>query len=166
MQNTHAYLLQGGTDTSTRDKAFLRFLLHADYISQKRTVLSLRGEYMASPNAREPFYTEFDYVAGVVRISVLPAKSLIEQVPAAADMVDYQLRRLASDPSKMSLDVAVVRQGRDIRYWIFPMRSTSSELYDGLVQLVHEKGVGNITAAEYEESLELLGQNADLIEMH
>ncbi|KAJ7618280.1 hypothetical protein DFH06DRAFT_1483306 [Mycena polygramma] len=161
---------KGGTDASTREKSFLRFLLHTDYIAHKHTILSLRAEYMATSDpAREPFYTEFNYTAGPVQISILSAEPLIARLPAGTQRVEaaYQLGRSIIDRCKTSLDVAVLPLGAgESRYWILPMRSTSATVYEGLVRVVGDKAAGRVSDQVYEDLLKGLAEERDLVEVH
>ncbi|KAJ7153274.1 hypothetical protein C8R46DRAFT_1357172 [Mycena filopes] len=159
---------KGGMDTSTRETAFLRFLLHADYLSHKHRILSLRAEYLLSDNATtHPFYvTEFDYSSGPLQLRVLPAKPFITtRLPrgAARLAAGYQLRRVMADREKMTLDVAVVANGSEARCWVFPMRSTSPVIYNGLRRLVREKAAG---LDQYDEMIRELSEASGFEEVH
>ncbi|KAJ7455523.1 hypothetical protein FB451DRAFT_1564938 [Mycena latifolia] len=157
---------KSGEHLSTKDKAFLRFLLHTDYTKHRRQILSLRGAFMMSSS--NPFYTEFDYTAGAVRIQVLGAKPLIPRLPAGSVRLEgaYRLRRLVLDRRRMGLDVAVLPDGPDARYWILPMRSSSPKNYEALVVLARRKVAERISDVEYEESLTLLADEVDGVELH
>ncbi|KAJ7722637.1 magnesium transporter NIPA-domain-containing protein [Mycena metata] len=156
---------KGGTDASTREKSFLRFLLQADYLTHKHTILALHGEAMARTPEQGPFYTAFNYAAGPVYLRVLPAKELSALLPAGAQRLGgaYQLRRHGAARGKMSLNVAMLPRGRrEFRYWIPPMRSpTSTRLSDGLVRLVGKKTARTITGDEYDQALDSLVEEDD-----
>ncbi|KAJ6478135.1 hypothetical protein C8R47DRAFT_1288525 [Mycena vitilis] len=162
-------LQKGGTDISSREKSFLRFLLHNDYLLHKHKILTLRADYLSSSSAGEPFYTEFNYTTGIVRIQVLPAALLAQRFPRDVAGLDYQLCRMGADPGKVCLDVAVVVQGRrnDARFRMFPMRSTSSKVFDGLLDLARDKAAEHITPEQYEASVQRLAEDGeDLVEIH
>ncbi|KAJ7033582.1 hypothetical protein C8F04DRAFT_1395979 [Mycena alexandri] len=153
-----------GTDATTREKSFLRFLLQADCITHKHTILALHGESIASTPEQGPFYTAFNYAAGAVYLSVLPAKELSPLLPAGAQRLGgaYQLRRHGAAQGTLSLNVAILPRGRrEFRYWILPMRSSNSRLSDELARLVGEKSAGAITGDEYDRSLGLANTRLD-----
>ncbi|KAJ7153247.1 hypothetical protein C8R46DRAFT_1357153 [Mycena filopes] len=161
---------KGGIDTSTREKSFLRFLLHADYLSHKHKILSLRPEYLLSDNATtDPFYvTEFDYSSGPLQLRVLPAKPFITtRLPLGVARLagGYQLRRAVADRGKMTLDVAVVADGSEARCWVFPMRSTSNVIYNGLRRLVREKAA-MAGLDQYDEAIRELSRASGFEEVH
>ncbi|KAJ7934150.1 hypothetical protein B0H13DRAFT_1855334 [Mycena leptocephala] len=57
-------------ELSTCDKAFLRHLVHHDYIKHKEEIFNLQREFMVSSSS--PFYTQFDHIDGDVLLEVLP----------------------------------------------------------------------------------------------
>ncbi|KAF8146291.1 hypothetical protein K438DRAFT_2028353 [Mycena galopus ATCC 62051] len=59
------------SEVSTRDEAFLRALLHDDYLKMKRTILDAELAFLQS-NPGTPFYVKFDYgtLYGVCEASV------------------------------------------------------------------------------------------------
>jgi hypothetical protein len=94
-------------------------LVHRDYVQNRQKILSLRS-YFITQSQSEPFYTEFDYTVSEVRISVLPAKPFIARLPVGPIRLEaaYQLQRKISYKHRMSLDIAVVPEGKNPRYWI------------------------------------------------
>ncbi|KAJ7762168.1 hypothetical protein B0H16DRAFT_1529913 [Mycena metata] len=159
-------------DLSTREKAFLRHLIHRDYLRNKEYILNLRTEFMITSS--EPFYTQFDYIDGDVVLDVLPAEDLRSLF--GNDLANVYISRMAQSGGRMQLDVAIGAQGSitlgkgppsSIVYpWIFPMRSDSPRLNDGLRDIVSRAEKGGISESEKKALVKLLINQSAMLELH
>jgi hypothetical protein len=158
-------------ELSTRGKAFLRYLVHHDYIKHKEEIFNLQREFMVSSSS--PFYTQFDYIDGDVLLEVLPVEQL--ESLFGRDLANVYISRMAESGGKMQLDVVIASQGHikldaskplmPIVYpWLFPMRSDSARLLDGLQSIVAAQG--RMSEAELKERVKVLVKDSTVVESH
>jgi hypothetical protein len=153
----------------TRDRAFLRALVHRDYLALKPSILLAQVEFLA-PNPDASFYVGFDYSDGRPSAHVhvwAPGHGLwdiddndpcTEEQHARASG-RYMVQRVA-----LSTGTAVQRP------WI-PLRTTSSALDDGVRRLARElQGIDGFVVKRswlVEEIEKLDAETAgDLVEIH
>ncbi|KAJ7270476.1 hypothetical protein C8J57DRAFT_1227124 [Mycena rebaudengoi] len=102
--------VKGGGDLSTKDTAFLRYLLDRSYEELKFTVFSLRAAFMATSSW--PFYTQYDYTApyGTDMITVHPVRHLLGLLTSEADMLRWadEIYRLPQSAGRVQLDVVML----------------------------------------------------------
>lgn len=123
---------------STRTQAFIRTLLHTDYLAQKPTILLLQVEFLAAhPN--QPFYVGFDYTDGraVVRVYPLEDSGGPWGVPRDQCNNEY-LTRAERGGGRMVLHRVFVSTGEAHYMRWLPLRITSSVLETGVRRLARE----------------------------
>jgi hypothetical protein len=95
---------------STKDTAFLRYILDRNYEELKFTILSLRAAFMATSS--QPFYTQYDYTApyGTDMITVYLFRHLLGLLTSEADMLRWadEIYRLQQSAGRVQLDVVMV----------------------------------------------------------
>ncbi|KAJ7248812.1 hypothetical protein C8J57DRAFT_1522274 [Mycena rebaudengoi] len=158
---------KGGEELSSKDKAFLRYLLHHDYMQNKQKILALRAEFLMG--TREPFYTTFDYSEGPLKIEVCSVAEKGRTLSVGDQTEWFHQASLASRSNgKIQFDVAIVPRGMCSHIWVFPLRSNSSRLHDGLLELVAKKRNGDISTAEFDEGLRFLAEEGGehILEIH
>ncbi|KAJ7114675.1 hypothetical protein C8R43DRAFT_1039188 [Mycena crocata] len=160
----------GDERLSAKKLSFIRYIVHNDYTTRKEEIFRLRAEFMFASPRIVPFYTEFDYTSGDVRLSVRPTVELLHQLPSEAAKrrwLDFVLR-MGVAAGTMFLDVAVVEQGQRRRICIFPMRSNNSKMHEGILRIVDEKRSGSTSSAECAAALKSLAEEQfeDLLEVH
>ncbi|KAJ7109595.1 hypothetical protein C8R43DRAFT_1243326 [Mycena crocata] len=151
---------------STRSRAFLRFLMHHDYLAQKQRILQLQLEFMRQTKD-DPitFYTEFDYTKGEVELAVHPAYDMIDICRNSGDTrlwLDHCERRVR-DPGRIQLHVAVTAEGDKKKYAVFPLRSDSPKIRDALVDLVGRYDA--LTVKERDRHLRSIAE-VQVLELH
>ncbi|KAJ7656047.1 hypothetical protein DFH06DRAFT_1473771 [Mycena polygramma] len=107
--------------------SFLRALVHADYMTEQHDILSRQlACYRSHPTAL--VVTVFNYATGRARIDAHPASALMKKYPD----VNWRehLPRALQSAGRMELHLAVLPNSPQA--WMFPMRSNSSVLQDGL----------------------------------
>ncbi|KAJ7495426.1 hypothetical protein FB451DRAFT_1214087 [Mycena latifolia] len=148
-----------------RDRSFMRALLHDQYQKDKRNVLFEQIKWtMRFPNER--FYVRFDFNGRDGRV----AYGFVGGNPGGAAGAkdrdelhahwDEHLARAAKSRGQLELHVMRVASGGGTRQRIFPLRSASSLLYDGIRKLVEEFSAREQTA---EMDAELRGRVDDLL---
>jgi hypothetical protein len=118
-----------------------------------------------------PYFTQFDYGDGDVTFKVLPASRFRELI---GDAADSHFSRMAQSEGKMQLDVVIGMQGvvtdgkiTPVSYpWLFPMRSNSSKLHDGLINLVSRVWTGKMSQGELDREIRELARESSVLELH
>ncbi|KAJ7092518.1 hypothetical protein C8R43DRAFT_268400 [Mycena crocata] len=157
-------------ELSSKNKAFMRFLLDRDYQKQKRHILMLKSTLLHQYT--EPVYHEFDYSSGDLKVNVRRVVDLPALIPcgtglrakmAQARWADH-IDRLGSNPGCVQFTVVLVPAG----YLIFPLRSNSSKLWDGLSELVDILSQGGLEPDEYGERIRVLSEEDgdEVVELH
>ncbi|KAJ7159239.1 hypothetical protein C8R43DRAFT_1178041 [Mycena crocata] len=141
------------SDISTRERALIGFSLHRDYVKNKYDVFRLSAKFIAEFQSKE-FYVEFDYTSGEVVITVLPADKLYGLFGNDVEAMQwgYDVARMTRSAGRIRLNVA--RIGAASRYYVFPLRSATTTITAGIVQLAME--TSSISKAEYEARLNFL----------
>ncbi|KAJ7086199.1 hypothetical protein C8R44DRAFT_821145 [Mycena epipterygia] len=139
---------------NTRERAFLRALLHADY-QRLRFKTLIRVLIFMHHQPDEPFFVLFDYtLASGVEIGVRPKAEL-----QPTDYVEAQWDRLARAGGRMTLHVMVFGLQQLSHRLMFPLRATSPTLHDGMRRISHNMNV--LQPAQVEALLHVLIQTAD-----
>ncbi|KAJ7144709.1 hypothetical protein C8R43DRAFT_1130428 [Mycena crocata] len=135
---------------STRERHFMRALLHDDYEACRPAVALQQLTFMREHPGIE-FLTLFDYTLGespdlqiLPRNAVSPARDLAVELPAL-------WARAARSRGQMAIHVMYVTDGGMLRPRVFPLRASSSAFHDGLRALVDmepEEGEQWITMAQ------------------
>ncbi|KAJ7175002.1 hypothetical protein C8R43DRAFT_1119032 [Mycena crocata] len=161
---------KGGSGLPTRDKSFLRHLLHSDYLWNKLRILTLQTEHRLAGVSTD-YFTEFDYRYTPVRISIHKMDALINVLPHPRKMLAVELlERMRWSHGRFHIHRAVVPDGAEAAYWSFGLRTTSTKLYDGLQELVLSRGEGRMGGDAYISILRDLisadETDEDLVELH
>lgn len=132
-------LIRGkGERLKTRDRAFIRALVHKDYLALRRDILTRQTCFLiVHPHVK--FYTAFDYSQGAVTVDVFgvptDGKGEDHHQPEWVARWEDQVRRVAMSDGRMELHTVAIRVGTRTHSLIVPLRSNSWELYDGVTQL-------------------------------
>ncbi|KAJ7463360.1 hypothetical protein FB451DRAFT_1370793 [Mycena latifolia] len=123
---------------TTRDRSFMRALLHDDYLELRKDVLIHQTCFLiAHPHVK--FYTTFDYTAGAVTVN-------IKGVPTDGRGTDYhepewvarwedQVQRASRSAGRMEVHLMLIRVGAGQHPLIMPLRANSMAVYDGVTDL-------------------------------
>ncbi|KAJ6467098.1 hypothetical protein C8R47DRAFT_1326093 [Mycena vitilis] len=167
-----AHLEPRGSDgVPSKDKAFVLYTLHADYLRYKSTVLGKRVIYMAKTSSTD-CYTEWDYTGNKdgEKVSIKSLLELQEQAPSQSRNMQCAdlLHRMCRSRGTMDVDVALVPWGYQAQYWFFPMRSSSARLYEWTEKAAYETRDGEVTSEECARWFEMIedGGGPDLVEIH
>ncbi|KAJ7612390.1 hypothetical protein DFH06DRAFT_1243770 [Mycena polygramma] len=113
---------------SAKERAFLRYILHHDYLTHKLEILEQHVRASLRFGQDTPCYTEFNYIDGDVKIEVLPISELLQHRVSKKDdslRVRHEMERLARSAGKMQLHVAVIANAGFGRWLCCPLRKTS-----------------------------------------
>ncbi|KAJ6501023.1 hypothetical protein C8R47DRAFT_1211297 [Mycena vitilis] len=103
---------------SRRNKAFLRALLHDEYLRRKPEILALETEFLRT-TPRTDYFILFDYIVPPCRpcrLSVIPLAELDSR------LADYGLRA-ARSRGRMRVHLMRVACGGGAELWIYPLRT-------------------------------------------
>ncbi|KAJ6481324.1 hypothetical protein C8R47DRAFT_595547 [Mycena vitilis] len=107
----------------TRDRDFLRALLHRDYLQEKASILALQVEFLVT-RPGEQCYVLFDYTCGRPDIRVFPCAGV--SGPRSIEMNAYtmrQLERAARSGGRLILHRALTSFGGPAYVYWFPLRT-------------------------------------------
>ncbi|KAJ7487934.1 hypothetical protein FB451DRAFT_1167403 [Mycena latifolia] len=125
-------ILDENSAISTRERAFLRFLLHHDYSTRTVEVHTGEVKFMKTyPNL--PFFVLFDYYEGHVKVDVKPiggAEASMGRELYAQWLDDAA--RAARSGGRMQVHLMRVLEGDHSRFCLVPLRTVCSTLRDGL----------------------------------
>ncbi|KAJ7637274.1 hypothetical protein DFH06DRAFT_1219298 [Mycena polygramma] len=115
------------TNVAAKDKSFLRTLIHADYLRLKEKIIASGVQIMRKNPHNTSVFTVFDYSSTHIpcEISIGPVNRL------GGEWADY-VSRAAKSGGRMQLHIMRVRDGRFQRQWLFPLRSASPEIFEGM----------------------------------
>ncbi|KAJ7440844.1 hypothetical protein B0H11DRAFT_2292758 [Mycena galericulata] len=120
---------------SSEDVAFIKELVHNDYVSNMHKILSLQVD-LVRQYPSWPFITVFDYCAGTVNlfIDIRPDPSMEEYT--SVNWAEHG-PRVSRSGGRMDLHIAAGKFTRnsEVQFRMFPMRSNSSILHDGVRRL-------------------------------
>ncbi|KAK6966575.1 hypothetical protein R3P38DRAFT_3245860 [Favolaschia claudopus] len=121
-------------DCSSRQRSFLRALIHHDYQKQRIHIHSRQAMFL-SEFPHGTFLTLYNYMEGAVRISVKEAPQSFEAL-AGPEWKDI-LSRAAASGGRMGIDVAIFTANgpTQSRYLVIPLRSDSGVITDKLASL-------------------------------
>jgi hypothetical protein len=121
---------------STRGKCFLRELLSDDYF-RTLTPISVRQVKFMYERPGEAFFTAFAYSdAGDVQVEVQPTAKL--KMAGAWDVgMSTQFSR-AEKSGRTDIHLMLLFEGQRFRRMVFPMRTDTSRLQNGLVRISRE----------------------------
>ncbi|KAJ7086249.1 hypothetical protein C8R44DRAFT_991659 [Mycena epipterygia] len=151
---------QAGDTLSIRDKAFLRSLVHVDYVRSRHQVFEMRAEFMvASGGGTHSFHTEFNYALGAVQLNVHPCADILPCLHSAAARIQWDgTQRWAHAPG---------RRGRaGMRCWLLPAHAASPRNHDALAELVRRRRAGRITTGSFKVLVRTLARNDEVLEIH
>jgi len=157
-------------DFGTRQRSFLRALVHHDYTNAKPTLLSKHALFMnAFPG--KPFVTVYDYTKGAVNIDLKSHASLraSETIFGGAEWESI-LSRAAASGGRMGVDVIVTSQPNRPRCFVIPLRTNSSVVHDRLRHLAAELPADRATWDTEQVFAKLTplvsGEDPDVMEVH
>ncbi|KAK7045293.1 hypothetical protein R3P38DRAFT_2609718 [Favolaschia claudopus] len=121
-------------DSSSRQRSFLRALIHHDYQKQRFTLHSRQAIFL-SEFPHGTFLTLYNYMEGAVRIDIKEAPQSFE--PLAGPEWKDILSRAAASGGRMGIDVAIFTANgpTQSRYPVIPLRSNSGVITDKLASL-------------------------------
>ncbi|KAJ7913594.1 hypothetical protein B0H13DRAFT_1873720 [Mycena leptocephala] len=135
---------------TSRERAFLRALLHHDYESARTGLYTvLVNAWATEPDAA--FYTMYDYRSGGVTVSMHRIKAgRTEGQGNSEHWADLLVRRSRSG-GRMALHVMRVREGGGERDWVIPLRRMTSQVPDALKRIA--ACLGSLDPAQVEEQI-------------
>ncbi|KAF7376706.1 MYND-type domain-containing protein [Mycena sanguinolenta] len=120
---------------STRDRSFLRLLLHAYYLQYQNDILH---EYLKFwrhfPDDEIILDVDLSRGDGPFHLSFMATEDLAKKWPRGADYVAHA----GNSGGRMQLHVLRVAFGNETHEWLFPLRSATSEIFDGVRQIALE----------------------------
>ncbi|KAJ7486271.1 hypothetical protein B0H11DRAFT_2015499 [Mycena galericulata] len=123
---------------TTRDRGFMRALLHNDYLALRRDILISQVDFLIV-NPHTPFYTTFNYTAGWVTMTVsgVPDDGRGEEYhePEWVARWEDQVRRASRSGGRMEIHTMSILVGNRQHLLIVPLRSNNLEVYDGVTRL-------------------------------
>ncbi|KAJ7653971.1 hypothetical protein DFH06DRAFT_1203372 [Mycena polygramma] len=164
-------------DLSTRDRSFLRALIHHDY--QKRLSKVDLFSQTATCLATQPgedFLVLYDYTRGEVKINIqLLSNTETERHLGCPEWMDI-ISRAKRSGWRMGLDVMVFDGPHGIQYHAIPLRTNKSSVHDGLQALADalpadrqtwdDVKVATLLAPKIGDLIFALAQDADFLEVH
>ncbi|KAJ7036138.1 hypothetical protein C8F04DRAFT_1096259 [Mycena alexandri] len=115
-------------ELNSRDRHFLRTLLHHDYRAARHDLWLQQIAFMHTHPGTD-FYTRFDYSHGAVAVQVLSATSSNHPRDFEGS---FRLAQAAASGGRMELHYMFLSAGSTARARWFPLRSSSSAISEGL----------------------------------
>ncbi|KAJ7144286.1 hypothetical protein C8R44DRAFT_725240 [Mycena epipterygia] len=153
--------LDDTTNATARDRSFFRALLHDDYLRLKTQILTSEVQFLRSTPGADR-YVMFNYRAGgfvACDVSVRDMGELLNYCPRWSDYV----RRAAESEGRMRIHVMEVVGDGGSSSWMFPLRSSTSDIMAEVVKIATEVGVEN---SEVDTLCIQRLVDLDVIEMH
>ncbi|KAJ7267803.1 hypothetical protein C8J57DRAFT_1717349 [Mycena rebaudengoi] len=147
---------------SGQDRSFLRLLLHAHYLQHKKQILDGCTDFWRRcPD--DDMLVEIDLSGpGSPSVSFSAADTLADEWPL---WTDY-MARAASSGGRLQFHVLRVAFGSKTQVWVFPLRSATSEIFDGARQIALElRNAEGEDAEEYRERIQRLVE-LNVVETH
>ncbi|KAJ7670713.1 hypothetical protein DFH06DRAFT_1468488 [Mycena polygramma] len=136
----------------TRDRDFLRALLHRDYLQEKPSILAFQVEFLVT-RPGEQCYVLFDYTCGRPDIRVSPCAGV--SGPRSIEMNAYnrrQLARAAQSDGRLILHRAHISFGGPADMYWFPLR-TQPGMAELMVSLAAKKVQETLDVADVTQLL-------------
>ncbi|KAJ6462229.1 hypothetical protein C8R45DRAFT_1220653, partial [Mycena sanguinolenta] len=121
-------------DSSSRQRSFLRALVHHDY-KKAKPILLCKQIFFKHAYPDIGFFTMFDYTEGRVKVQV---KSLtIFDATEAFQGVEWKsiLSRAAASGGKMGIHVVAIYEAESARRFVIPLRTSTSAVHDRIQHL-------------------------------
>ncbi|KAJ7471092.1 hypothetical protein FB451DRAFT_1368209 [Mycena latifolia] len=122
---------------TTRERSFLRAVVHADYQKSKVAILSRQIVFMHMQPG-EGFLILYDYSQGAAKITLQQLSGASAQKYLNGAEWENIVSHVARSGGHMRLDVIVIRGAGQLRYWAIPMRTNTPVVYKTLQQLASE----------------------------
>ncbi|KAJ7508190.1 hypothetical protein B0H11DRAFT_2308406 [Mycena galericulata] len=124
-----------------REREFLRALIQHDYQTHLQSICAAQIDCMAHMAANlgcDVVVTLFDYSTLPLKIEVHSGidSALATRLLEAGDEWVDMVARAARSNGRLDLHVIKVLQGQTKRHWVVPLRTTSSNIHDGLWRLL------------------------------
>ncbi|KAJ7898918.1 hypothetical protein B0H14DRAFT_2556970 [Mycena olivaceomarginata] len=117
-----------------RERAFLRALIHNDYINHLSHISGQQIEFTTDNPACKVFITLFNYCDGALLIEIHPAKASSLSVSLknmGQEWTDLLCRAERSD-HRLHLNVAKVPYSLGTKHWVVPLRTSTSTLHQAI----------------------------------
>ncbi|KAJ7150462.1 hypothetical protein C8R43DRAFT_951438 [Mycena crocata] len=130
---------------TARGRSFLRAVVTSSYMASLDDVCAAQVAFLHR-HPGEDYVVLFDYTGGAAKVEVEPLYRLSNhEALAGAEWTDIMSRAKRSG-GRMRADVVAVREsGVALRYWVVPMRTSSSAFHVGLRQLMRKLGPDRAT---------------------
>ncbi|KAJ6554657.1 hypothetical protein B0H19DRAFT_1072019 [Mycena capillaripes] len=116
----------------TRDRSFLRALIHYDYC-QKAEKIFLDEIKFIHRHPDTPSFVLFDYTLMNPEITVVAIAD--DEVLSRSPHWQHWVSRAEKSRGRIRLHVMRVREGTSPTHWVIPLRTDTSRVYDGLRQI-------------------------------
>ncbi|KAJ6447810.1 hypothetical protein C8R47DRAFT_443395 [Mycena vitilis] len=170
----HGWLVSRSCRTlPARERAFIRALLHDDYLCMLSELARLTIEFVAE-FPTQPFYAAWDYRAPNTwpALEIRPRDRFeCDNSVAQLDELRWDLhwRRMSRSAGRMRMNVVILAQG----CFVIPTRSSTAAFRDGLVRIGDEiHGRGRVEGADeqidelVQDLLQSLDDDPDFVEIH
>ncbi|KAJ6484230.1 hypothetical protein C8R45DRAFT_1075429 [Mycena sanguinolenta] len=137
--DSHGKLLlsaKNSLDSTARQRAFLRALVHRDYLLVRRRLISDQIKFMkAHPDGA--FVTMFDYTQGAVRIRVEP-RTVLEPIEGFSG-VEWKsiVSREAASGGRMEIHVVGTSALKSRQWFVIPLRTSNPFVHDRVHDRAH-----------------------------
>ncbi|KAJ7082667.1 hypothetical protein B0H15DRAFT_803117 [Mycena belliarum] len=128
---------QNDRGLTTRDRSFLRALVHHESHRLRLSILFQQTQHMRMFPGAESLVL-YDYTWGPVKIKVLRARGeVLQNILNGAEWEDI-VARVARSGGCVRLDVVLMRWAGVLHCWAIPLRRNSSVLYEGVQQIARK----------------------------
>ncbi|KAF7351635.1 Ankyrin repeat-containing protein [Mycena sanguinolenta] len=131
----HAWYKQIDQDMTSRERAFLRFMLHHDYLASKSIILADQISFFRG-NPALVSCTVFNYLRGRVEIETFPHSDARQKLGVDEPLWLHHVLRASDSDRRMDVHIMLLPDGGGARFWVVPLRTNNSVMRDSLIRLM------------------------------
>ncbi|KAJ6506206.1 hypothetical protein C8R47DRAFT_111084 [Mycena vitilis] len=143
---------------SSKDKSFLRYLIHAEYAEQKKSILTKEVHALRATSLAALPVVRFDYSRPYIPCSI----DVGSPVALDAKWSEY-VSRATNSRGRLRLHTMQVTDGGLTREWMFPLRHATEEMSVGVQLLAMNQ---TIVGPEIGARVQFLMDMKDIVEIH